>query len=93
MSDITSNETDAVIPVTANNGTLRRMNSNAPVQKVTASVIAAAVVQILAWLYGLSEGPEIPAEVTGALTVIITLTVGYLAPPGSREEIVEIRRA
>jgi len=93
MSDITSNESAAAIPVTTNKGTLRRMNSNAPAQKVTASVIAAAVVQILAWLYGLSEGPEVPAEVTGALTVIITLTVGYLAPPGSREEIVEIRRA
>ncbi|GIT88881.1 hypothetical protein [Roseobacter sp. OBYS 0001] len=93
MSDISSNKSTAAIPVARDRGTLRRMNSNAPAQKVTAAVIAAAIVQILVWLYGLGEGPAIPTDVTGALTVIITLIAGYLAPPGSSEEIVEIQRS
>ncbi|WP_299737240.1 hypothetical protein [uncultured Roseobacter sp.] len=94
MTQISGSETrDHAIPVATTQGTLRRMNSNTPSQKVTASAVAAAIVQVLAWLYALREGQPLPAELTGPLTVLIALAVGYLVPPGSREEIVEIRRS
>lgn len=93
MTDTPKVESPATIPVASSAGTLRRMNSNAPAQKVTASVVAGAIVQILAWYVPYAGGPTLPTEVTGALTILIALAVGYLTPPGSREEIVEIRRA
>lgn len=74
-------------------GTLRRMNSNAPSQKMTASVIAGAIVQILVWWNHESGGPPIPAEIAAALTVLVSFAVGYVVPPRSNEEIIDVHRA
>ncbi|MFK7836451.1 MAG: hypothetical protein AB8B60_09540 [Sulfitobacter sp.] len=79
--------------VRVKDGTLRRMKSNGPSQKVAGASVAAAIVQLLVWLNKVSGGSDIPIEVVGALTVIASFAVGYLVPPGKTEEIVEVRRA
>ena len=70
-------------------GAFRRMGSNLPAAKVTAATLAAAVVQILVALNERTGGPEISAEVIGAITVLLTVAVGYLTPPGKNEQIIE----
>lgn len=67
-----------------------RMNSNLPSQKIWATTFSAALVQILVWLYEREGLPPIPVEVSGALTVLVSFAVGYLTPPGSREQVVAL---
>ncbi|MEL7115934.1 MAG: hypothetical protein AAGP08_10135 [Pseudomonadota bacterium] len=69
--------------------TQKRMNAASPTTKVAGASIAAAIVQILAWLYQNASQEPLPMEVTGALTVIATFVAGYLVPPGSREQVVD----
>lgn len=47
--------------------------------KVTASVAAAAVTTLIAWVASLL-GLELPPEVQGALTTVIVAVSGYLTP-------------
>ena len=67
-----------------------RMNSNLPAQKIWATTISAAVVQILVWLYQREGLPPIPVEVSGAVTVLVSFAVGYLTPPGNSEQVVAL---
>lgn len=83
-------ETSPPQPVHAGAGTMRRMNSNAPSRKVTASVIAGALVQVLVWWNATVGGPEIPPEIVTALTVLVSFAVGYLTPPAPTENIIEV---
>lgn len=51
-----------------------------PTNKVMAGVIAGATVTILAWVSKAYGGVELPAEVQGAATVLITAIVQYVVP-------------
>ncbi|MGJ5621398.1 hypothetical protein [Sulfitobacter sp. MF3-043] len=70
-----------------------RMNSNRPVRKVTASMLAGAIVQLLLWLNGQMAGPTIPPEVQGALTILVSFVVAYMVPPASTEQVIKVRKA
>lgn len=64
-----------------------------PTRKVTAGVIAGAVLTISVWVvntYGLLPKQEkIPAEITGAMQVLLTFMVAYMVPPGKEEGLVQ----
>lgn len=75
------------ISTTGSDG-LVRMNSEAPAQKVMVTTLAAATAQLLIWLNNVRGGPQITLGVSAALTVLETFAVGYLTPPGSKEEVV-----
>lgn len=92
MTDSTVKPSSLDQSVRVKDGTLRRMKSNGPTQKVAAASLAAALVQVLVWLNKTLDGPDIPIEVVGALTVVASFAVGYLVPPGNSEEIVEVLR-
>lgn len=81
---------EAPSPAPPATGTLRRMNSNVPAQKVTAATAAAGLVTLVAWLYESQSGQHLPAAVVGALTAIATFAAGYLAPPGRGEQVIEL---
>lgn len=51
-----------------------------PTNKVIAGVLAGAVTTIGAWAARAFGGVEIPAEVQGAITVVVTAVVQYLVP-------------
>lgn len=70
-----------------------RMNSNRPVRKVTASMLAGAIVQLLLWLNGQMGGPALPPEVQGAMTVLVSFVVAYIVPPAPTEQVIKVRNA
>ena len=95
MTDSSIDPSNTPSPIrSVSNGTagsgIRRMNSNFPAQKVTASAAAAAIVQLLIYVNSSRGGPPIPAEVSASLTVIVTFAVGWLVPPGSKEQAIEL---
>jgi hypothetical protein len=51
-----------------------------PTNKVIAGVLAGAVTTIAAWAAREFGKVEIPAEVQGAITVLITAVVQYIVP-------------
>lgn len=53
------------------------MDSKKPQPKVVAGGVAGAAVVVLVWAASMS-GLEIPAEVAGALIVLISFAAGYL---------------
>ncbi|WP_282604461.1 hypothetical protein [Pelagibius sp. Alg239-R121] len=70
-----------------------RMNSNSPGQKVTAAALGAAIVQVLIWFVEVESDPiKIPAGVSAAITTIVVFAVGYLIPPGKKEQVVELSK-
>lgn len=54
--------------------------SKAPTNKVIAGVLAGAVTMIAAWAARQYGGIELPADVQGAITVIVTAVVQYIVP-------------
>lgn len=60
--------------------------SGVPIQKVTYGAIAGAVTTVVVWGLSLFQ-INVPVEVAGALTVIVTVLVAYLTPL-KRSEIV-----
>jgi Na+/glutamate symporter len=57
-----------------------RVSSNRPIDKVTNSVIAGAIVAVVAWALGAYAGVELPAEVQNALIIIVSAVVAYVTP-------------
>lgn len=55
------------------------MNSNIPNTKVIAGGAAGALVSVLVWVVSLF-GLDIPAEVAGALVVLVTFATSYFVP-------------
>ena len=53
--------------------------------KVTSSTVAAALVSILTWGLSALADVTLPAEVQGAVLVIIVFLAGYLTTDPSRE--------
>jgi hypothetical protein len=51
--------------------------------KVIAGTLAAAIVTIIVWIAA-AAGVEVPVEVAGALTVIVTFLAGYLKTDPAR---------
>jgi hypothetical protein len=51
-----------------------------PTNKVIAGVLAGAVTTIGAWAARAFGGVELPGEVQGAITVVITFAVQYMVP-------------
>lgn len=74
-------------------GSLRRMNSNAPSQKITVAALAGAIVQVLVWWNATNGGPDIPEHVVGGITVLVAFAVGYVVPPRASEAIINVQRA
>lgn len=64
-----------------------KMESDAPVQKVVAAGLGAALATVLVWLLGLMKVP-VPPEVAGALATVLSFVSGYLTPPGANERVV-----
>ncbi len=67
-----------------------RMEKPTPAQKVTASTVAAAVVQLtvgIANTYILET--EIPSTIETSLTILAVFLTGYLVPPARRDQVVE----
>lgn len=60
--------------------------SAAPIQKVTYGAIAGAITTVVVWGLSLFK-INVPVEVAGALTLIVTVLVAYLTPL-KRSEIV-----
>lgn len=63
-----------------------RMRRNMPSQKVMASSAAAAIATLLIWVLDtyVLEAP-MPAPIQGALTTLVVLVMGYLAPPSRND--------
>lgn len=53
----------------------------APTRKVTAAMIAGAIVTLLSWLLGFGD-VELPGDVAAALTTIIMVVAAYTVPEG-----------
>lgn len=53
--------------------------------KVTSSTVAAAIVSVLAWGLSALADVSLPAEVQGAIMVIIVFLAGYLTTDPARE--------
>lgn len=66
-----------------------RVASAAPIQKVTATGLAALITTILFWLLHEYAHVDLPAEVASAVTGVIALLVAYVTPlaPGDVEPI------
>ncbi len=56
-------------------------NSDMPTRKVTATLIAGAIVTILVWALKQYTGTTLTSEVAAALTMLIGFGVGYMTPP------------
>lgn len=52
----------------------------APDRKVTAGALAGALTVILAWMLREFAGIEMPAEVSSAVTVLVSFVVAYFVP-------------
>lgn len=57
-----------------------------PTTKVTAGLLAGAVVTLIVWLVGLSTSVEVPAEPAAAMVVIVSFVLSYLVPESSSAE-------
>lgn len=57
-----------------------------PVAKVTAAGLGGAAATLAVWLLPAIGGPEVPCEVTAALTALLAFTAGYLRQPGEPTE-------
>jgi putative flippase GtrA len=57
----------------------------APVRKVAAGGLAAAITTVLVYVLEAAFSISIPAEVAAALTTLIGFVVAYLTPPGANE--------
>jgi hypothetical protein len=49
-----------------------------PTQKVTAGVLAGAIVTIIVWILKATSTVDTPAEVAAALVVIVSFLLGYV---------------
>lgn len=56
------------------------ISSKEPIGKVAGAAIAGAAVVVLAYIIKLIFGVELPAEVTGSLTVLFSFLAGYFIP-------------
>jgi hypothetical protein len=59
-----------------------------PEKKVTAAAIAGAFTTILVWILHLT-GVDIPAEVSAALTTVLSAVAGYMAPHTHRPDLAQ----
>lgn len=57
-----------------------QVGSNKPINKVSAGILAGAIVAIVAWVLQQFGGIELPSGVQGALIVIISGLVSYFVP-------------
>ena len=57
-----------------------RLASSLPIAKIQNAAIAGAIVVLLVWVLRTYAGVELPAEVQSAVTLLISLVVGYLTP-------------
>ncbi len=67
-----------------------KQTSSAPIRKVTATGVAGAIVTIVVLLlnrFVLSDQQQIPADITAAITTVISFIIGYLVPPGPNDHI------
>jgi hypothetical protein len=71
-------------------GSLRRMNTNVPTQKITIASVAGALVTLVAAACDNWLGQPLPASVVAALTTIAAFAAGYLAPPGKTEQVIRL---
>lgn len=69
-----------------------KMKNKAPVRKVAASSLAAALTTLMVWGIGLVL-PEtvlpdgVPSEIQGALLTVVVFIVGYYTPPSETDVI------
>jgi hypothetical protein len=72
---------------------MAKMNSNTPVRKVTFGALAGSITTIAIWAlnsYAELVFPgwvKIPAEVTSAITVVVTFITSYQVEPGTNEQV------
>lgn len=59
--------------------------SAAPVRKVTATVLAGAIVTILVWAVHQFANVSVPPEVAAALVTVVSFLVGYFVPAASTD--------
>lgn len=66
-----------------------RMKSKAPAQKVVAGSLGAALATLVVFALNLTVFKEdkLDAEVSGAITTVITFLFGYFVPPSERDQI------
>ena len=65
--------------------------TNFPRRKIITGGIAGAVTVVIVFVlnsYVLPTGKPIPAEISSAITTIITFAISFLTPPGESESVV-----
>jgi len=67
-----------------------------PIRKVTAGAVGGAAITVAIWLIKAVWKIEVPAEVAGAMTVLMTFLVSYQIPAGEDDLVhagAEVRQA
>ena len=64
------------------------MQSAKPARKVWVGGLAGAVAAIIVWVVRAVGGPDIPGEISAAITTVLTFLVSYLVPPSSDDQVV-----
>jgi hypothetical protein len=69
-----------------------RQTSELPTRKVLTGGLVGSVVLIAVWIINsfdlLPGNKDIPAEVSSALTILLTFIISYLVPPSARDNII-----
>lgn len=65
----------------------RRMKTDAMARKVKWAAAATGLVGAFVWYYNRHVDPDIPFEISGALTTIVTAIVGYMVPPNPADQV------
>jgi hypothetical protein len=64
------------------------MASAAPARKVWVGGLAGATTAILVYVVHAVGGPEIPGEISAAITTVLTFVASYLVPPAESDQVV-----
>jgi hypothetical protein len=64
------------------------MQSAKPARKVWVAALAGAVTAIVVWVVRVAHGPEIPGEISAAITTVLSFVTSYLIPPSADDQVV-----
>lgn len=69
---------------------MARTRTAQPTQKIYAVGVAGAIVTIAIWAFQYYAHTDIPPQVASAATLIISVLIGYITPPGDDEVVAAV---
>lgn len=64
---------------------MANLSAAVPTRKVAAGALAGAVITVMVWLLKVIWNVQVPADVTTALSTVLTFAMSYITPSADRD--------